>query len=143
MKSSLIFATLVGATLLSGASLADNHKTLLGTWTGKSHTAVIGDSTKHHDTANGPDVKFVRTDFTMVIEAEEGRNFAGYLISKTHKELIAGAFMADMIHGVFTDSDGTATIKRVGVDRLEICYVHVPSPGNQSSVAACIDYERQ
>lgn len=142
MKSFLISTTLACAALLPGAALADNHKPLLGTWAGTSHTAVMGDA-KHHDEADGAGVKFVRTDLTMVIEAEEGRNFAGYLKSASDKEPIAGAFMADMVHGIYVDSDGSATIKRAGADRLEVCYVHVPSPGNQSSVAACIDFERQ
>jgi hypothetical protein len=142
MKTTLIATTLVCATLLSANTLADNHSTLLGTWTGKSNTAVIGQAL-HFGQAEGRDVRFVSTEFTLVIEKEQGRNFAGYFMSKLDKEPIAGAFMADMMNGVFVDSDGSATFSRTGKDRLEVCYTHVPSPGNSSSVAACILYTRQ
>jgi len=142
MKTNLIATTLVCATFLSANALADNHSTMLGTWTGKSNTAVFGQAL-HHGQSEGKDVKFVSTEFTLVIEKEQGRNFAGYLMSKSDKEPIAGAFMADMVNGVYVDSDGSATFSRIGKDRLEVCYTHVPSPGNSSSVAACFSYVRQ
>ena len=67
----------------------------------------------------------------MVIQKVQGRNFSGYLISKAHKEAVAGAFMSDMVNGVYVDSDGSAIFKRTGQDRLEVCYVHTPSVGNE------------
>lgn len=116
---------------------------MLGTWTGKSNTAVFGQALNHGQ-SEGNDVRFVSTEFTLVIEKEQGRNFAGYVMSKLHKEPIAGAFMADMVNGVFVDdTEGSATFSRTEKDRLEVCYTHLPSPTNNSSVAACTSYIRQ
>lgn len=126
----------------SAASLANSSTSLLGTWVGKSNTAVMGDA-KHHVKPNGNDTRFVVTELKLVIEKEQGRNFSGYLISNSDKEQIAGAFMSDMINGVFVDSDGSVTFKRTGQDRLEACYVHNPSATTSSSLASCTDFQRQ
>lgn len=48
----------------SANALADNHSTMLGTWTGKSNTAVFGQAL-HHGQSEGNDVRFVRTEFTL------------------------------------------------------------------------------
>jgi len=137
-KAALFFCM----TAFSGASLADRSSSLLGTWVGKSNTAVIGDA-KHHTKANGSEIRFVSTEFKLVIDKEQGRNFSGYLISNSDKEPIAGAFMSDMINGVFVDSDGSVIFKRTGQDRLEGCYVHTPSATTNSSLASCTDFQRQ
>jgi hypothetical protein len=143
MKSSLTSLTLLCATLLSGAALADNSSSMLGTWTGVSNVAVIGDAPKHHEPGDGSGVKFVKTDFTIVIEAQEGRNFSGHWKSDSHEENIAGALMNDMKSGVIVDSDGSATFKRINANVLDLCYVHLPSANNKSSVALCSEYRRQ
>lgn len=122
MKPSLISLTWLCATLLSGAALADNSSSMLGTWTGVSNVAVIGNAPKHHEPGDGSDVKFVKTDFTLVIEAEEGRNFSGHWKSDSHEETIAGALMTDMKSGVLVDSDGSATFKRISANVLDLCY---------------------
>lgn len=112
---------------------------MLGTWNGVSHVAVIGSVQKHHTPADSADVTFLKTNFTLVIEAEAGRNFAGHWKSKFHEEKIADALMSDMTNGVIVDSDGSATIKRIEKDCLALCYVHVPSPNKKSSVAAALN----
>lgn len=67
MKSSLTSLTLLCVTLLSGVELADNNSSMLGTWTGVSNVAVIGNAPKHHEPSNGSDVKFVKTDFNILM----------------------------------------------------------------------------
>jgi len=57
----------------------------------------------------------------LVIEKEQERNFAGYLMSKFYKKPIAGAFMADKLNGVYIDSDGSETFSRTEKDSLEAC----------------------
>lgn len=142
MKTNLIATALACATFLSANVFADNHSTMLGTWTGFSNTAVFGQAL-HHGQSEGNDVRFVSTEFTLVIEKEQGRNFAGYLMSKLDKEPIAGAFKADMVNGVYVNIDGSATFSRTGKDRLEVCYTHVPAPDHSSSVASCLEFARQ
>lgn len=146
LKTNLIATTLVCATFLSANVLADNHSTMLGTWTGKSNTAVFGEA-RHHGAHEGSDprndVRFVSVDFTLVIEKEQGRNFAGYVMSKADKVPVAGAFNADMVNGVYVSMDGSATFSRTEENRLESCYTHVPSGSHNSNVAACIEYVRQ
>ena len=49
----------------------------------------------------------------------------------------------DMKSGVIVDSDGSATFKRINANVLDLCYVHLPSANNKSSVALCSEYRRQ
>lgn len=121
MKSSLTSLTLLCVTLLSGVALADNTSSMLGTWTGVSNVAVIGNAPKHHEPGDGSGVKFVKTDFTIVIEAQEGRNFSGHWKSDSNEENIAGALMNDMESGVIVDSDGSATFRHISANVLDLC----------------------
>jgi hypothetical protein len=143
MKKTLITLSLACTTLLPGASFADNLKSMLGTWTGIANVAVIGNAEKHHKPPEGKGVRFTKTELTLKIEVEEGRNFSGSKISKTHTETIAGSFMSDMVNGFIVDSDGIASFKRVGNDVIEHCYAHVPNAQSNSSVVGCTEFKRQ
>lgn len=142
MKTFALSAATVCAMTFAGTATADNDWSMLGTWKGKAHAAVIGQP-KHHEQGDGNDARFLITEFTLVVEKEKGRNFAGYVQSKSHKEPIVGAFKADMTNGVYVDSDGIVIIKRLSKDRMEACYTHSMAVGNGTSVASCLDYERQ
>lgn len=143
MKKMLIVFSLACTTLLSAASFADNHNSMLGTWKGMSNVAVIGNVEKHHNLADGKGVRFVKTELTLKIEVVEGRNFSGFKVSKSDTETIAGALMSDMVNGFIVDSDGFSSFKRVGNDLIEQCYAHVPNANSNSSVVACTEYKRQ
>lgn len=142
MKSRLLAAAVVSMAAFTTAALADQSPSMLGVWKGQSHTAMIGDAIHHFDAAN-QDVKFVSAEFTLVIEEEKGRNFSGYLMSKLDKERVIGAFRSNMVDGVYVDSNGSVIFERVSPDQLDVCYTHTPSPGDNSSIAACIEFKRQ
>lgn len=98
---------------------------------------------KTSQTADGTVVRFVQTDFTLFIEAEAGRNFFGYWMSKSSKETVAGASMSDTDNGFIVGTDGMATLERISADLHESCCIHVPSPANESSVVTCLEHVRQ
>ena len=127
---------------MTNAVFAQDTTNLIGTWKGTSNTAVIGADQHHNNKANN-NVQFFNSDFTIVIDKVQGRNFSGYLESKNRKELVAGSIRSNMKSGVFVDSDGMATFELVGQDIIELCYTHTTSSNNKSSVAACTDYKRQ
>lgn len=142
MKIRIIIWAALSAVLLCSIADAQTQRSLIGTWKGTSHAAVIGDA-NHHGEANDSEPRFLRTELTLVIEKDDGRNFSGYVISETHKELIVGAFGADLVNGVYVDTDGTAIIRRISEDFIQACYAHTPATGNGTAVAACLDYERE
>ncbi len=142
MKLSIVSAVTLSSMAMTSVALADNHQSMLGTWKGTAHAAIIGQP-KHHEQAEGSDARFLKTEFTLVVEKDNGRNFAGYLQSKSHKEPIVGAFRADMTNGVYVDSDGMAIITRLSKDRLEACYAHSMTMSDGTNVASCIEYVRQ
>jgi hypothetical protein len=127
---------------MTNVVFAQDTSNLIGTWKGTSNTSVIG-ADQHHDNKANNNVQFFNSDFTIVIDKVQGRNFSGYLESKNRKELVAGAIRSNMKSGVFVDSDGMATFELVEQDIIELCYTHTTSSNNKSSVAACTDYKRQ
>jgi hypothetical protein len=143
MKKTLITLTLACASLLSGPSFADNDKSMLGTWTGIGHTAVIGDSKVLQNEPKGSGLRFTNAEFTYKIDVVKGRNFAGTKTVTTHTDIIAGALSADGVNGMIVDSDGIATIKRVGNDIIEHCYARVPNATSKISVVGCAELKRQ
>lgn len=143
MKPSLISITILCATAFSSSALAHEQKSMLGTWTTRAQVAIIGNAALHHETGDEVGVRFIETDFILEIDKVKGRNFSGHLSSTDHREVVAGAFMPDSINGVMVDSDGSSVLKRVGDDLIEVCYVHLPTPNNESSVATCLELKRQ
>lgn len=129
--------------LLSTTALASDAKNMIGTWRGEAHVAVIGVN-PHHRTNDPEAVRFVKTEFTFVIDKQEGRNFAGYRFSKSgFKDSFVGAFRADMKSGVISDSDGTRIFEMVGDDVMDSCYTHTISSNGKSTVAECNELRRQ
>lgn len=130
------------AVAMTNVTLAEGANSLIGTWKGLSNTAVIG-ADQHHGNKSNNNVQFFNSEFTIVIDKVKGQNFAGYLESKNHKELLAGAIRSNMKSGVFVDSDGVGYFELLGQDTLEVCYTHTISSDGKSGVAACTDYKRQ
>lgn len=142
MKTRTAVMSVLCAASLCSVATAESQRSLVGTWKGVSHTAVSGNA-NHHEKAGHSDVRFVRTEFTLVIEKDNGRNFAGYLNSQTHREQVIGAFSADLVNGVYVDLDGTAVIRRISNDLMQACYTHTVATSKGTGVAACLDFERQ
>ena len=138
MKYIIGMLCVVGVATVSAASDATS---LIGTWKGFSNASIVGVD-EHHDTKVLGNVKFVKTEFTHVIEQAEGLNFSGYLTSYNRTEKIIGAMRPGMKSGVMVDEDGSLTFDILSENVMIICYSHPPSAG-KSGVAACGEYKRQ
>ncbi|WP_367978633.1 hypothetical protein [Spiribacter onubensis] len=115
---------------------------ILGTWKGASSATVIG-ANEHFDTERGSSARFLKTEFTLVIDRAEGRSFSGRVSSGGEEEPLVGAFRADLLSGVMADYDGTYSFELTAPDKLELCYHHAASATGRSLVAACNELDRQ
>jgi hypothetical protein len=138
-------ATALIPLMMSTNALADDAFSMVGTWKGLSNTTVMGPAMHHEMGQNVDQIKFVRTVFTLVVDVQEGQNFAGHLASAhDNKEVVLGALTADRESGVMIDNDGILRFKVQAANQLESCYAHAPESSNQhSGVAACIVFTRQ
>jgi len=133
-----LFAFLPISTAFSADSI-----NMIGTWVGVANVAVLGVNT-HHNTTNTQEVRFARTEFTFIIDKQQGQNFSGYRFSKNggHDNFV-GALRSDMKSGVMTDSDGHRSFQMVSKDLMDSCYTHTISSNGKSTVAECNELKRQ
>lgn len=135
--------TMLCAISLSAAALSAHATNVVGTWKGEASVAVIGVN-PHHNTNDPEDIKFVKTEFTFVIDKQQGQNFSGYRFSKNgFKDYFVGAFRSNMKSGVISDSDGTRMFEMMGDDLMDSCYTHTISSNGKSTVAECNELKRQ
>jgi hypothetical protein len=128
---------------ISMLAFSANATNIVGTWVGVANVAVLG-ANPHHNTKDPEEVRFVKTEFTFVIDKQEGQNFSGYRFSKNgFKDNFVGAFRSNMKSGVISDSDGARAFEMVGDDMIDSCYTHTVSSNGKSTVAECNEWKRQ
>lgn len=116
---------------------------MTGTWVGIANVAVLGVN-PHHKTTDPKEMRFVKTEFTFVIDKQQGQNFSGYSFSKNGaKDNFVGALRSDMKSGVMSDSDGVSAFQMIGKYLMDSCYTHTISSHGKSTVAACNELKRQ
>jgi hypothetical protein len=137
MKNILSLLITLGFIFSASAQTPPN---MIGTWTSVVHYTIMG-SGSHHQSNNAKDneIYFDKKLVTMVIDRQEGINFAGTISSKDYKEVILGAIALDFQGGVLVDSDGTATFKIIDSNTMQNCYVQMAKP----KVASCQEFKRQ
>lgn len=136
--------TALVAVMISASAFADDTFSMIGSWTGLSNSTVTGPAMHHQMGQHAETIKFVRTEFTLVIDAQEGQNFAGTITSAQGEEVVLGALTADRKGGVMVDNDGIVRFEVHGENQFEHCYAHAPASSNQhSGVAACVLFTRQ
>ena len=113
---------------------------MIGTWTSIVSYTIMGSGSHHQsNSAKDNEIYFDKKLVTMVIDRQEGINFAGTISSKDYKEVILGAIALDYQGGVLVDSDGTATFKIVDANTMQNCYVQMAKP----KVASCQEFKKQ
>ena len=137
----LVFSTILAIPPLAALAQTATAPDLLGTWVGVSNSAVISGG-NHHPGGTENSVRFRHVEFKLVIDKQEGRNFAGKSSSSEYTEPFVGAMRADVKSGVMADTDGTYTFTLVGNGRMELCYAQ-PRTNGASIVAACLEYEKK
>ena len=137
------FALLLCCLLASSSAFAGDSLNVIGTWVGVANVAVLGVN-PNHKTTDLKEIRFAKTEFTFIIDKQQGQNFSGYRFSKNgSKDNFVGAFRSDMKSGVMSDSDGARAFQMVGKDLMDSCYTHTISSNGKSTVAECNELKRQ
>jgi hypothetical protein len=143
MKKIRFLAGLLCVFSITTISFAADANNVVGTWVGVAHAAVLGVNS-NHNTKDPQAVQFVKTQYTIVIEKQEGQNFSGYHFSKHGKKSsFVGAFRSNMKSGVISDKDGTIAFDMLGNNMMDSCYTHTVSSNGTSTVASCYELKRQ
>ena len=143
MNKTKPFALLLFTLLATSSTFAANSLNVIGTWVGVANVAVLGVN-PHHKTTDPQEIRFVKTEFTFIIDKQQGQNFSGYRSSKNGtKDNFVGAFRPDMKSGVMSDSDGARAFQMVSKDLMDSCYAHTVSSNGKSTVAECNELKRQ
>jgi hypothetical protein len=146
MKSKLLVAFFGLMPLFVYAQTSSN---MLGTWKGIGNAAVFGSGLFHPTLAGKEDaVRFRNVEYLLVVDREEGRNFAGSIgatnskdpANTKHKEVILGAYAKDMKSGVMANETGSFTFKLTDSKNLELCYTQVSS---KPKTASCFEMVKQ
>ena len=143
MKKIRLSALSLCTFFLSTQAYAADAINMTGTWVGVANVAVLGVN-PHHNTKDPKELRFVKTEFTFIIDKQQGQNFSGYRFSKNGaRDNFVGALRSDMKSGVMSDSDGTRAFQMVGKDLMDSCYTHTISSNGKSTVAECNELKRQ
>ena len=110
----IIVALLAPATV---ASAQTDVPDLKGSW---SSTAEVAE---HVDSTAKP--SFLTLPFTITIEQQEGRGFAGSLASARASDPLIGRIRSDGRRLHMVDNDGTLTGELRGPDEMELCRTEV------------------
>jgi len=146
-----LFIAVMG--LVPALVLAQAAPNMLGTWKGVSNSAVYG-SGLFHPTEAGKEksIRFRNVEYMLVIDKEEGRNFAGLIgaasskhpTNMKHKEMILGSYAKDMKSGVMVNEAGTFSFRLADPKNLEVCFSQVtPHAVTTPRVASCFEMSKQ
>jgi hypothetical protein len=144
----LIRAAAIAALAIPGfvsAQTGPQPPSVLGIWVGTSNSAVYGTGLHHPSIeARESEVRFRHVEYTLKIDRQDGRNFAGIISSANHKEIVVGAFAKDLQSGVMVNENGTFTFKLAEGTSLEICFTQVvPHAIATPRVASCFELQKR
>jgi hypothetical protein len=116
----IIAALLVPATI---AFAQTNAPDLKGGWSGTAEIVHRSEAAEHVDPTAEP--SFRTLPFTITIEQQEGRRFAGSLASARASDPLIGMIRSDGRRLHMVDNDGTLTGELLGPDEMEVCRTEV------------------
>jgi hypothetical protein len=139
-RITLLLVLVAGCWLAAVPAMAKEKKEkavpdLVGVWKGSSESVAMG-RLDHADAASAP--TFLRIDWTLTIEKQEGRTFYGTRASARGKETVVGVVDGGQIF--MADDDGTFAGKLTSKNRLVLRYVEA---GKQSKVASISLFVRE
>jgi hypothetical protein len=112
---------------------------LRGKWAGESESVVLGGGNPHHPPTQSAEPRFSSVKFTMTIDRQEGRRFAGIFASATSTETVIGILARNgTIHMV--DDDGYDSGTMLAANRMELCYRHLSA---QARIVSCTELTKQ
>jgi hypothetical protein len=112
---------------------------LRGTWKGNSESVVWGGGNPHHGKTAPSDAQFRTVPFTLVVDKQEGRRFAGtFSSSRSNEKVVAVISRNGQI--LLADDDGYTIGSILAPDRIELCYLKT---GKDARVASCTELTKQ
>ena len=120
MGTGILAALLAPATV---ASAQTNVPDLKGSWSGTAEIVHRSEVAEHVDPTAKP--SFLTLPFTITIEQQEGRGFAGSLASARASDPLIGRIRSDGRRLHMVDNDGTLTGELLGPDEMEVCRAEV------------------
>ncbi len=132
----IVAAMLAPATV---ASAATDVPDLKGSWSGTAEIVVRSEVAEH--VAPSAEASFVKLEFTITIEQQEGHAFSGTLASARATDPLIGMVRSDGKRLHMVDNDGTLTGEVVGPDEMEVCRTEV-TPESMSAYCATFTRKR-
>jgi hypothetical protein len=133
-------AWIVALIALSAPAWAQTVPDLRGTWKGESQSIVLGGAPHHPAAANQPaEPRLTSVPFTLVIDKQDGRRFAGTFTSTSHSEKVV-AVVSHNGSILMADDDGYTIGTLLAANRLELCYMH---SSQATRVASCAEVTKQ
>jgi hypothetical protein len=122
----------------TGAFAQSDVPDLKGSWSGTAEIVILSEVAEHVAPSAQPSFPSLR--FTITIEQQEGRGFAGSLASERASDPLIGMIRSDGRQLHMVDNDGTLTGDLVGPDEMEVCRTEV-TPTSMS--VYCATFTRQ
>jgi hypothetical protein len=131
----LVLAVLAAAPAAAQNAVPD----LRGTWAGESESVVLGGGNSHHPANQAAEARFSSVKFTMTIDKQEGRRFAGTFASAASSEIVIG-IVARTGTIYMVDDDGYDSGSMLAANRMELCYRHLSA---KARIVSCTELTKQ
>jgi hypothetical protein len=132
-------AVILAALATAPAAAQTAFPDLRGTWKGESESIVLGPGNEHHAGQPTAQPRLSSAQFTMTIDMQDGRRFAGTFSSGKHSEQII-AVMSRTGTIYMVDDDGWTAGTMLAPNRMELCYMMRSSA---TRVASCTEMTKQ
>ena len=131
---------LIGTPVLAQTPAQGSIPDLRGTWKGESESVVFGAGNHPHHGSGRPEgeTRFTSQTFTMTIDKQDGRRFAGTFSSQRSTETVIG--VVSRSGTIFkVDDHGYDVVTLLAPNRLEMCYLHLSAA---SRIASCTEFTK-
>jgi hypothetical protein len=115
----VVFAALSVAPAAAQSAIPD----VRGTWKGESESIILGAGNPHHAAPPSTEPRLNSVAFTVTIDKQDGRRFAGTFSSPRGDEKFVAAISRNNTILV-VDDDGYTVGTILAPNRMEWCYMH-------------------
>jgi len=115
----VVFAALSAAPAAAQSAIPD----VRGTWKGESESIILGAGNPHHAAPPSTEPRLNSVAFTVTIDKQDGRRFAGTFSSPRGDEKFVAAISRNNTILV-VDDDGYTVGSILAPNRMEWCYMH-------------------
>ena len=130
----LMLATLAAMPVMAQSPPTD----LRGIWKGESESIVSGNGNTHHF-KSPQSSRLTSVSFTLAIDKQDGRRFAGKFSSARSTEPIVGVIARNGAIYI-ADTDGYTFGTVIAPNKLELCYLQIKP---DAQIASCTEMTKQ